>query len=203
MYASSESEQMPVDQWAGPISDLSVDDRALMNRIAAGNLDALETLYYRFHPRLAHFLWRLIGRREGLEEIVNDIFVDVWIGARHFPGASPVVSAWMFDIASRKALEYLRQQWSSSGWSDMRHPPEQAKFGSDNGEVSDALSQRLGAVPFEQRLALLLTYQMGYGLQEIAAITGVSAAIVKARILWAREKLRSLWREEAPSVNVT
>jgi DNA-directed RNA polymerase specialized sigma24 family protein len=50
-----------------------------MDRIATGDPGALETLYYRFHPKLARFLWRLIGRREGLEEIINDTFVDVCI----------------------------------------------------------------------------------------------------------------------------
>jgi RNA polymerase sigma-70 factor (ECF subfamily) len=188
---------MPIDQLADATSDISVvDECALMERIATGDLSALETLYYRFYPRLARFLWRLIGRREGLEQIINDTFVDVWKVAMNFREASLVASAWMFGIAYRKALEYLCQQRSSAAWSNMRHPPEQAKDALDDAEIGDALSQGLMAVPFEQRLALLLTYQLGYGLEEIAAITGVSAAIVKARMLCAREKLpaESSWR---------
>ena len=178
------------DQLADTISGMSVDECALMDRIATGDPGALETLYYRFHPRLARFLWRLIGRREGLEEIINDTFVDVWKGARNFREAPLVVPAWMFGIAYRKALEYLCQQRRSSAWRNMRHPPEQAKDALDDAEISDALSQALRAVPFEQRLALLLTYQMGYGLEEITAITGVSASTVNARMLCARAKLR-------------
>ncbi len=167
---------MPADQLADTISGMSVDECALMDRIAAGDSSALETLYYRFHPNLARFLWRLVGRREGLEEIINDTFLDVWKGARNFRQASLVVSAWMLGIAYRKALENLCRQRSSSAL--------------DVAELGDALSQGLRAVPFEQRLTLLLTYQMGYGLEEIAAITGVSAATVSARMLCARAKLR-------------
>jgi RNA polymerase sigma-70 factor (ECF subfamily) len=181
---------MPADQLAEAISGMSVDECSLMDRIATGDPSALETLYYRFHPRLARFLWRSIGRSEGIEEIINDTFVDVWKGARNFREASLAVSAWMFGIAYRKALEYLRQHHSSSAWSNMRQPPEQAKDALDDAEIGDALAQGLRAVPFEQRLALLLTYQMGYGLEEIAAITGVSAATVNARMLAAREELR-------------
>jgi RNA polymerase sigma-70 factor, ECF subfamily len=194
---------MPVDQLADSISDMSVDDCALVDRIATGDPSALETLYYRFHPRLARFLWRLIGRRAGLEEIINDTFVDVWKGARNFREVSLVVSAWMFGIAYRKALEYLCYQRSSSVWPNMRHPPEQAKDALDDPEISDALSHGLRAVPFEQRLALLLAYQMGCGLEEIAAITGVSAATVNGRMRCAREKLRCLFPDEAPRVKVT
>ncbi len=174
---------------------MSVDECALVDRIATGDPAALQTLYYRFHPKLVRFLWRLIGRREELEEIISDTFVDVWKGARHFREASLVVSAWMFGIAYRNALEYLRQQRCSSGWPNMRHPPERAKEALDDAEIGDALSQRLKVVPFEQGLALLLAYQIGYGLEEIAAITGVSAAIVNARLLCAREKLRSLFND--------
>jgi RNA polymerase sigma-70 factor (ECF subfamily) len=181
---------MPADQLADTIPGMSVNECALMDRIATGDPGALEALYHRFHPKLARFLWCLIGRREGLEEIINDTFVDVWKGARNFREASLVVSAWMFGIAYRKALENLCRQRSSSAWSNMRHPPEQAKDALDDAELSDPLSQGLRAVPFEQRLALLLTYQMGCGLEEIAAITGVSAATVNARMLCARAKLR-------------
>jgi RNA polymerase sigma-70 factor (ECF subfamily) len=194
---------MPLDQLADTISGISVDECALVDRIATGDPRALQTLYYRFYPRLARFLWRLIGRREGLEEIINDTFVDVWKGAMNFREASLVVSAWMFGIAYRNALDYLCQQRSSSAWPNMRHPPEQAKDTLDDAEIGDALSQGLRAVLFEQRLALLLAYQMGYGLEEIAAITGVSAATVKARMLCARDKLRCLFPDEGPSVNVT
>ena len=165
---------MTGDPLADTTSDISVDECALMDRMAMGDLGALETFYYRFHPRLARFFWRLIGRKEGLEEIINDTFLDVWKGARHFREASLVASAWMFGIAYRKALEYLCED------------------ALDDAEIGDALWQWLRAVPPEQRLALLLTYQMGYGLEEIAAISGVSAATVKARMLCAREKLRSL-----------
>jgi DNA-directed RNA polymerase specialized sigma24 family protein len=165
---------MPVDQLADTIPGMSVNECALMDRIATGDPSALEALYHRFHPKLASFLWRLIGHREGLEEIINDTFVDVWKGARNFREASLVVPAWMFAIAYRKALENLGQQRNAL----------------DDAELSDPLSQGLRAVPFEQRLALLLTYQMGCGLEEIAAITGVSAATVNAWMLCARAKLR-------------
>jgi RNA polymerase sigma factor (sigma-70 family) len=140
---------MPADQLADTISGTSIDECALMDRIAAGDPSALETLYYSFHPNLARFLSHTARRS---------------------------------SISS--------QQRSSSAGSDMRHPLEQTKDASDDAELSDALSQGVRAVPFEQRLALLLTYQMGYGLEEVAAITGVSAATVSARMLCARAKLR-------------
>jgi RNA polymerase sigma-70 factor (ECF subfamily) len=183
---------MPVDQLAETISGLPVDEYALMDRIATGDPAALETLYRRFHPKLVRFLWRLIGRREGLDEIINDIFVDVWRGARYFRAASPVVSSWIFAIAYRKALEHLCQRRSSSAWCGIQHPHKRAKDALGGAEIGDALSQGLTAVPFEQRLALLLTYQTGCGLEEIAAITGVCAATVATRVLCARRKLRWL-----------
>jgi RNA polymerase sigma-70 factor, ECF subfamily len=192
---------MPVHELAQSTSSAVVDDDdyALMDRVATGDCRALESLYYRFHPRLARFLWRLIGRREGLEEMINDTFVDVWKSASNFREASLVISAWIFGFAYRRAIEYLCRRRSSSAWPNMGDPLEQAKDDLDNVEIGDALVRGLGIVPFQQRLALLLAYQMDYGLEEVVAITGVSAATVKAQLLCAREKLRCLLPDEAPS----
>lgn len=58
----------------------------------------------------------------------------------------------------------------------------------------DRLAQGLKSMSFEQRLTLLLTYQMGYSLEQIAAITDLPAEAVMARMLRARETLR--WSDE-------
>jgi RNA polymerase sigma factor (sigma-70 family) len=102
----------------------------------------------------------------------------------------------MFGIAYRRALEYLCEHTVSPS---LRHSPERAKDALDDAEIGDALTQGLRAVPFEQRPALLLTYQMGFGPEEIAAIVGVSAATVKARILCARAKLCCLFSDKGHS----
>jgi RNA polymerase sigma-70 factor (ECF subfamily) len=187
---TSEGKKMPVDQLADAVSDVSVDERALVRRVATGDRSALESLYHRYYPRLASFLWRSIGRREGVEQLINDTFIEAWRGSCDCREGSLAVSTWIFGIAYRKALEHLCQQWSSAAWTNQRRSSEEFIDPVNDTEMSEWLRQGLGTMPFEQRSTLILAYQMGCAPEEIAAITSAPIGTIKARMLRARETLR-------------
>jgi RNA polymerase sigma-70 factor, ECF subfamily len=187
---TSEGKKMPVDQLADAVSDMSVDECTLVGRVAAGDRSALESLYHGYYPRLTRFLWRSIGRREGIEQIINDTFIEAWRGAHDCRERTPSVSTWIFGIAYRKALEHLCQQRRPAACSSQRHSPEEVFDAVNDNEKSDWLRQGLGTTPFEQRSTLILAYQMGCAPEEIAAITSAPVCTVQARMLRARETLR-------------
>jgi RNA polymerase sigma-70 factor, ECF subfamily len=180
---------MPKDHWADTVSDVSVDESALVGRVAVGDRSALEILYHSYYFRLANLLWRAIGHRKSVEEIVQDTFTSVWITAGHFR-ETELVSTWIFRIAYRKALESASQPMTPTGWYNTRGPAKLFIASLNDRGSGDRLTQGLRGMPFEQRLTLLLTYQMGYSLEQIAAITDVTAEAVMARMLRARETLR-------------
>jgi RNA polymerase sigma-70 factor (ECF subfamily) len=164
-------------------------DYELLMAIAAGDRRALETLYLSYFRRLARFLSRFTPRYENVEEIVNDTFMSVWQGARDFRNASQV-STWIFGIAYRTALKSLRQQKHHSCTGSIDDYPEQAIDPAQDAEIRDWLTQGLNQLPLEQRLTLELAYHAGYSLEEIALITDCPVGTVKARMFYAREKMR-------------
>jgi RNA polymerase sigma-70 factor (ECF subfamily) len=182
---------MLMHQLTDTVSDMSDNECALVSRVAAGDRSALEHLHRSYYRRLASFLSRSIGRKERVEEIINDTFMVVWKGAKSFPEAS-LVSTWIAGIAYRKALKHLRQQGSHAARSNSERSPEQFVDVVNDAEIGALLKQELQGMSFEQRLTLLLAYQLGHALEEIAAITDVPVGTVNARMLHAREKLRRL-----------
>jgi RNA polymerase sigma factor (sigma-70 family) len=178
---------MPIEHWSDAVSDMSADESALVARVAAGDRSALETLCHSYYHRLTSFLWRAIGH--SVEEIMYDIFTWVWISAGDFREAEQV-STWIFRIAYRKALEYVSQPMSPAARYNTRRSPEQFVAALNDRGFSARLMQGLRIMPFEQRLTLLLTYQIGCSLEQIAAITGVRVEAVTARMLRARDTLR-------------
>src|ERR1700728_4043330 len=96
------------DQLTETVADMSVNARALVGRVSAGDRSAIESLCHSYYPRRASFLWRSIGRRESVEEIITDTFLEVWSDAKTFGDAS-LVSTRIVGIAYRRALEVLRQ----------------------------------------------------------------------------------------------
>ena len=82
-------------------------ERLCLGRVAAGDRAAFEDLYRRQHPRLVRFLRRFCGRRELIDEVINDALWVVWRRAASFRGDSKV-STWITGIAYRCMLKALR-----------------------------------------------------------------------------------------------
>jgi RNA polymerase sigma-70 factor (ECF subfamily) len=84
-------------------------DEALIGRIAAGDRRAMQLLFARHHVRVYRFVLRLV-RDEGLaEDLISEVFLDVWRQAGRFEGRS-AVGTWLLAISRYKALSALRKR---------------------------------------------------------------------------------------------
>lgn len=164
-------------------------DQALLHAVAGGNREALERLYLAYHRRLSRFLFRFTPRYDQVEEIVNDTFLSVWQRAGEFRQAS-TVSTWIFGIAYRTALKSRRRRRHHDAVQSIDEHPEGMVDPGPEMEADNWLSRGMDQLPAEQRLTLNLAYRMGYSIEEIAAITDSPIGTVKARMFYAREKLR-------------
>jgi RNA polymerase sigma-70 factor, ECF subfamily len=180
---------MILSRKSSPKESPKVSDPELLAAIGTGDRRALEELYLSYHRRLARFLARFTPRYENAEEIINDTFLVVWQNAKDFRRAS-LVSTWIFGIAYRTALKSLRRQKNHAAARSLDECPEQTVDPAMETEVQDWVLQGLEKLPHEQRLTLELAYNMGYSLEEIAAMTDAPVGTVKARMYHAREKLR-------------
>jgi RNA polymerase sigma-70 factor, ECF subfamily len=179
---------MPIDQLAGSISDAS--DGVLLSRVAAHERDALGCLYHKYVDRLATFLAGSIGDSEAIEEIINNTFVEFWGTVWNDRLRSSGVSTWMFQIAFRKAFEYLHQRGDAEGRPNAARFPLRLVDAGDDTEHGRRLRQGLDTLLFEERSTLVLAYRMGFSPEEIAAITRAPVGVVKAWMLSARDKIR-------------
>jgi RNA polymerase sigma-70 factor (ECF subfamily) len=163
-------------------------DSELLNSIARGDRRALQRLYLEYQRPLTRFLWRFTQRQESIEEIVNDTFMVIWRKAQSFRWESQV-SSWIFGIAHRTALKSIcksRREGARSvggGYEETVDPVLEV-------ETRDWLASGLNRLPIEQRLVLELACYMGHSLMEVAVITGAPVGTVKARMFYARRRLR-------------
>jgi RNA polymerase sigma-70 factor (ECF subfamily) len=168
-------------------------DRELLKQVAAGERRALERLYFSYHGRLGQFLSRLTGRRDAIDEAINDTFWIVWQKAAQFRGDSRA-STWIMGIAWRCGLKALRRSGPL--------PPEHAESLIDATphldttlaaeELREWLDSGLRTLPYEQRATMELAYFLGHSCEEIASIMDCPVNTVKARMFQARIKLRNL-----------
>lgn len=168
------------------------NDRALLQRMAAGDRAALATLYRDYHGRLGRFLSRMTRRPDVIEEVVNDCFFIAWQHAGEFRGDARV-STWLMGIAYRCGLKALRRQ----GTGPIDEFADDAVLQELDGgvdpdedrELRDLLGKALEHLTADQRIVVELVYGVGHSLNEVAAIIQCPVGTVKARLFHARVKL--------------
>ncbi|HEY9111616.1 MAG TPA: sigma-70 family RNA polymerase sigma factor [Rhodanobacteraceae bacterium] len=172
--------------------DVDSRDRMLLQRMAAGDRAALETLYRAYHGGLCRFLSRLTRRADLIEEIINDCFWIAWRKADSFHGDSRV-STWIMGIAYRCGLKALRQRgdepvddYALREGHGGSHDPDEDR------EMRDWLGKALQHLSADQRIVIELVYGVGNSLDEVAAIMQAPVGTVKARLFHARIKLRNV-----------
>ncbi|HXD38697.1 MAG TPA: sigma-70 family RNA polymerase sigma factor [Rhodanobacter sp.] len=173
-------------------AEVDARDRMLLQRMAAGDRAALETLYRAHHGTVCRFLSRLTRRADLIDEIVNDCFWIVWQKAYSFQGGSRV-STWIMGIAYRCGLKALRQRGDEprddGALREGRGPSHDP---GEDRELRDWLGKALDHLTTDQRVVIELVYGVGNSLDEVAAITQVPVGTVKARLFHARVKLRNV-----------
>ena len=167
-------------------------DRGLLDKIAAGDREALRQLYLNYHRRLASFLQRFTRRQDLVEEVINDTLYVVWCKAGEFRGDSRL-STWIMGIAYRRALKTLRRRGhqlvNAVPLEDTCLPAPDELGAAETGEWLALAMQHLTT---DQRLTLELAYGLGHSCEEIGEIMDCPVNTVKTRMFHARGKLRTL-----------
>jgi RNA polymerase sigma-70 factor (ECF subfamily) len=168
------------------------NDRDLLDKVAAGDHEALRELYLIYHRQLSGFLLRFTRRRDLVEEVINDTLFVVWCKAREFRGDSRL-STWIMGIAYRCALKTLRRrghQLFTAVPIENEYMPAPDEL--DAAETSEWVALAMQQLPTDQRLTLELAYGQGHSCEEIAEIMDCPVNTVKTRMFHARGKLRTL-----------
>ena len=87
----------------------TTSDEVLIARIAKGDRLAMQVLFARHHVRVYRFVLRLVRNEATAEDLISEVFLDIWRQAGKFEGRS-AVSTWMLGIARFKALSALRRK---------------------------------------------------------------------------------------------
>ena len=180
------------------MSATTVTDNVLIARIAQGDRLAMQVLYGRHHVRVFRFGLRLVRDEQIAEDLISEVFLDVWRQAGKFEGRS-AVSTWLLAITRFKALSALRrrkdlelEEESANAIADTSDDPEVAVTKKDTG---DALRKCLTALSPEHREIVDLVYYHEKSVEQVAGIVGIPEATVKTRMFYARKKLSELLKE--------
>jgi RNA polymerase sigma-70 factor (ECF subfamily) len=173
-------------------------DRACLAAIAGGDRRAMHQLYGRHSVRVFRFVLRLTRNETLAEDLVNEVFLDVWRQAGRFEARSQV-STWILAIARNKAMSAMRrrpeEELNEDALALVADPSDDPGEILEKVERSDILRRCLEQLSPAHREIIDLVYYHEKSVEEAAVITGIPAATVKTRMFYARKQLAAMMQK--------
>jgi RNA polymerase sigma factor, sigma-70 family len=182
-------------------------DASLMQRVAADDATAFETLLLRWQGRLVTLFWHQTGDHATAEDLAQEVFLRVY-RSRHRYRPTARFSTWLYTIAHNvardlKARSYRRREYGVPATSSVSQsiagldalavaasgqiPARVA----DRNELRGKIREALAALNDNQRMAVLLAKFEQCSQEEIAEAMGLSVPAVKSLLFRARDNLRA------------
>ena len=174
-------------------------DSTLIDRMMAGDEAALSILYDRYSAMLFGMLLRILRDRQAAEEILQDLFLQLWRSADRFDAGRGSLPTWLLVIGRNRAISRLRGKTNrevteeedgdyANGFVSAQNVEDEAR----RSELRGTLNAALNKLPSEQRQALELAYFEGMSQSEIAARTASPLGTVKSRVRTAMQSLKGM-----------
>jgi RNA polymerase sigma-70 factor (ECF subfamily) len=176
-------------------------DRRLVRAIGLGETRALSDLYDRYARAVFGLARRILGQTDAAEEVVQDVFTQVWREAPRYDPERGAVGAWIMTLARARAIDRLRARQArpdqSRAVEDAAIRPMAAAGDSPEDVIVSSdearrVRQALDALPEQSRALIDLAYYEGLTHSEIARRTGMPLGTVKTRLRTAMHTLREV-----------
>ena len=168
------------------------EDREWIQRMAAKDAAALDAFHTRYNRIAFSLILRIVGNREDAEDVLTDVFWQVWQQSPRYDSSRGKPIAWVLTIARTRAIDYIRsrnRQQSKTDELDANTNPPAAPAPSPSepdafvlADTRQAVQEALQTLPEAQRIALEMAYFQGMSHTEIATALGQPLGTVKDRI---------------------
>lgn len=180
------------------------EDVVLMASIAGGERAALAQLYDRYAAVMLAVAFRLLGQRRDAEDLLHDVFLEVWKKASTYDPERASVRTWLLMRLRSRALDRLKSAHVTRvvpmGSYEETQPGVDQRTDPSAGVERSWVRRAVGSLPPQQRAVLELAYFQGLSSTEIAAQLQIPVGTVKSRTAAGMRSLRGALRGESGGV---
>jgi RNA polymerase sigma-70 factor (ECF subfamily) len=186
------------------VGRVSSDSQQIARGLRDRDIALLHALVEQYQYRLVRYLIYLLGRRDEVDDLVQETWVRVLERGRSYDGRSRF-EPWLFAIARNLTIDHMRKRktWSFAADLDPEDDENQVPRSPASNDPSpfviaarteDAqrLAQSMQTLDFIYREVLVLRFQEDLSLQEVATVVGAPVSTVASRIYRGLQTLRTL-----------
>jgi RNA polymerase sigma-70 factor, ECF subfamily len=176
---------------------LQTADVDLLRAVARGDEQALAEIYDRYRVILFGLLVRILNSREEAEDVLQEVFLQVWHRASDFDEKRGKPFTWLVTLTRSRGIDRLRslaarERVAQAGAREASESISDAAADTFRSEQRGLVNSALAQLPEEQRRTLILAYFDGLTQSEIAAKLGAPLGTVKTRMRTGMTRLREL-----------
>jgi RNA polymerase sigma-70 factor (ECF subfamily) len=180
---------------------MAEDDR-LIARAASGDMGAFRLVYERHRQDVARLVYRMVGPRSEIEDVIQEVFVQVYKSLKDFRGQSKF-STWLHRVTVNVVLMHRRAARSRPTFAE--EPPGDGSLRSEEIPPDEdaerrermwAFARLLDRLADKKRLVFVLHELEGIAPGEIAKIVGAPVLTVRTRLFYARREIEAMLAEE-------
>jgi RNA polymerase sigma-70 factor, ECF subfamily len=168
------------------------DDAALLRNWRKGDAGAFAVLVRRWQQPMARFLVHLVGQREIVQDLCQEVFLRVYLAAPRYR-ESGQFSAWLYRIALNVAHDFgRRRNLRLKSFSDAEPPAAVSgpELSCEQQETAAFVSQAIAELPEPLRVVLILRHYESMSFEQMARLLQTPASTLKSRFAAALARLR-------------
>ena len=177
------------------LSEESDSDAMLLKHIAEGDRAAMHIMFARHRVKVFRFIQGIVRNTAVAEDLVSQVFLDVWRSANSFESRSRV-SSWLLSIARLKALNSFRTRRHANidreDVIEVVDPADTPDVMLERKRTNNMLFACIDKLSPAHREIISLVYYHEKSVAEVSAIVGIPHATVKSRMFYARKQLAGL-----------
>jgi RNA polymerase sigma-70 factor, ECF subfamily len=172
-------------------------DEDLMQLVRRGRAEAFEVIYERHASAAFSLAYRIVGTRNGAEDVTQEAFMSIWRSGGRYEGARGSVRTWALGIVHHRAIDFLRRasvhdrrRASDEGIQERFEAPERTDAEVARRDEAKTVRAAMDALPSEQCQVIELAYFGGFTHTEIADMLDAPVGTVKGRMRLGLRKMR-------------
>ena len=171
--------------------ELGQADAYLVDRAREGYLDACDLLVRRHSAMAYRVALRLTGNHHDAQDVAQEALIAAWENLARFRAGSSF-STWLYQIVTRRALNKVSRARAASSLDllpDVADPAGEPAAQTERNLAANAVTDALVALPFPQRVVIVLHHFEGLSYAETASVIGSTEPAVRSHLFRARRAL--------------
>ena len=165
-------------------------DEDLLRQVAQGDSVAFAKLYDRYSPRVFGLALKLVGDRQDAQDVLQEVFLELWRRAPGFDASLGSAPAWILMIARGRSIDHIRKRMRQRKRVASVEPQEPAQ--PMNTADAEWLARAVPGLSQELREVVVLAYAHGLTREQIAQALGIPVGTVKTRLRAAVQQMSAL-----------